>query len=431
MNDDKKTIEQLLQFLDSSPTAWHAVENCAKKLKEHGFSELKEGDAWHIKPGGHHFVVRNGSSICAFINSKKAPANLQVIAAHTDSPGFKVKPNADFIKENMLMLGLEIYGAPLLTSWLNRDLGIAGRILYSDKKGKIHEELVRLDDHPVTIPQLAIHLDRNVNENGLILNKQDHLAALASVGIDKKSKTSFLESLLKKTVSFHELLSFDLLLFPLEPARLFGEKKQLIASYRIDNLASVHSCMQGILEAKPSEHSIKMAAFWDHEEIGSHTAQGAGSPFLPHIVERITLAQNLMREDYFRLLSGSLCVSVDLSHALHPNYKDKHEPQHTILLNKGIVIKSNAQHRYATDARSAASIIELCHQYKIPFQKYVVRGDIPSGSTIGPIHANLTGMPTVDIGCPQLSMHSCREIMGTEDHLHMCHLLARFLKDEG
>lgn len=427
MTTDNKTIAQLISFLDNSPTAWHAVENCSKKLQAHGFSELKETDAWEIKPGGRYFVVRNGSSICAFINSKKDPADLHVVASHTDSPGFKLKPNADFIKENMLMLGLEIYGAPMLNSWLNRDLGIAGRVMIKDKKGKLHEELVRLDKTPVTIPQLAIHLDRTVNETGVILNKQEHLAALASIGIEKKTKTSFLERTLKEVISFDELISFDLFLFPLEPARLFGEKQQLLASYRIDSLASVHAALNGILEAKPAEHTIKMVAFWDNEEIGSNTAQGAGSPFLPHVIERIALSQEVSREDYFRLINRSLCISVDLTHALHPNYSDKHEPRHPVLLNKGIAIKTNAQYRYATDARSAAAIIELCHKHKIPFQKFASRGDISSGTTIGPIHANLTGMATIDIGCGQLSMHACREIMGMVDHLDMCRLLAAFL----
>lgn len=426
MKAKNKTVTDLIDFLNRSPSAWHAVENCIQLLQEYGFTELNEEDSWNIKPGGYYYVVRNGSSICAFINSKKAPTALQVAASHTDSPGFKLKPNAEFIKENMLMLGLEIYGGPLLGSWLNRDLGIAGRVFFKDKKGKIQEQLVNLDDIAVTIPQLAIHLDRTVNETGLILNKQEHLAALASVGIDKKSKTSFLERALKTVLPIKELLSFDLFLYPLEPARLFGEHQQLLASYRIDSLVSVHAALQGILTAKPSDHTIKMVAFWDHEEIGSHTSHGAGSPFLPHVIERMTLAQGFNREDYFRLINRSLCLSMDLTHAFHPNYPDKHEPRHLILLNKGIVIKSNAQYRYATDAKSAATIIDLCKKHKIPYQKYVARGDIPSGSTIGPIHAHLTGMATIDVGCPQLSMHSSREMMGVEDHLYMCRLAEFF-----
>lgn len=431
MTTKNSEINHLLTFLNTSPTAWHAVFNCTEKLIQQGFKELSESDAWHVKPEGKYFVTRNGSSICAFVLPKRSPSGLCIAASHTDSPTFKLKPNAEFHKENMIMLGLEIYGAPMLASWLNRDLGIAGRVIFLDKGKKMREELVRLSDMPLVIPQLAIHLDRNVNESGPILNKQEHLAALAGLEKSKKDKTSFLERTLKKILPIEELLSFDLFLYPLEEARLIGENQELIASYRIDNLISAHAALQSfLLTQKPSQHQIKMMVSWDNEEIGSNTAQGAGSPFLPHIIERITLALKLPREEYFRTLNRSLCASVDLTHALHPNYADKHEPRHTMLLNHGIAIKSNAQNRYASDARSSAAIIALCKKHRIPYQMYVARGDIPSGTTVGPIHANLTGISTVDLGCAQLSMHSCREVMGTQDYHSLCRLLTSFFENE-
>lgn len=422
-----KKINDLLNFLDNSPTAWHAVANCSSSLLQHGFQELKEQETWHIERGGHYFVTRNGSSLCAFIVPTELPSGAYVIASHTDSPSFKLKPNCEFQKENMLMLGCEVYGSPMLSSWLNRDLGIAGRITCLDKHGAIREELVCLEDMPVTIPQLAIHLDRTVNDNGLVLNKQEHLAALAAVEINPKAKGSFLERCLKKHIS-EKLLSFDLFLYPLEKARLIGENHNLISSYRLDNLESVYASLEALLHTKKnSAHLLKMIVLWDNEEIGSNTAQGAGSPFLPHIIERIALSLKMSREDYFRLNSRSLCASIDLAHALHPNYPEKHEPRHQLLLNHGIVIKTNAQQRYASDARSFAAIAALCLKHQIPYQTFVSRGDIPCGSTVGPINANLTGMATVDIGCPQLSMHSCREITGTVDHLSMIRLLTEFL----
>jgi aspartyl aminopeptidase len=423
-------IEDLLNFLDNSPTAWHAVANSSSSLLKHGFKELKEQEAWHIEPGGHYFVTRNGSSLIAFIVPTEKPSAAHVIASHTDSPSFKLKPNCEFQKENMLMLGCEVYGSPMLSSWLNRDLGIAGRVVYQDTQGAVREELVCLQDTPVVIPQLAIHLDRTVNENGLVLNKQEHLAALASVETDKKFKDSFLARNLKKHIPLKELLSFDLFLYPLEKARLIGENHNLISSYRIDNLESVYASLEALLQTKKATaHLLKMIVLWDNEEIGSNTAQGAGSPFLPHIMERIALSLKMSREDYFRLNSSSLCASVDLAHALHPNYPEKHEPRHQPLLNHGIVIKTNSQQRYASDARSVASIAALCIEHQIPYQKYVARNDIPCGTTVGPINANLTGMSTVDIGCAQLSMHSCREIVGTLDHLSMVHLLTEFLSN--
>lgn len=426
----EQPISALLQFLDSSPTAWHAVENCSHKLIKMGFTEIKEEDSWKLKPGQGYFVKRNGSSLCAFVLPQKTPHALHIAAAHTDSPAFKLKPNAEFTKENMRMLGVEIYGGPLLVSWLNRDLAIAGRVVYSDTKGHTRESLVRLDDTPVVIPQLAIHLDREVNEKGLVLNKQEHLAALTGLA-DKNSKASFLEKALKAVLPMKQLLGSDLFLYPMEPPRLLGEHRELIASYRIDNLVGVYTSLEGLIHAKtPHRDTIKMAVFWDNEEIGSHTAQGAGSPFLAQLIERICLALGLSREDYFRMISRSLCASVDLGHALHPNYADKHEPRHVALMNKGILIKTNAQHRYASDARSSATIVNLCHKHKIPFQKYMSRGDIPCGTTVGPIHATLTGMPTIDIGVTQLSMHSCREVMGVKDFDSLCSLLKAFLSDE-
>lgn len=421
-------ISGLLNFLDNSPTAWHAVENCARLLLKSGFKELKEQEVWDIKPVGRYFVIRNGSSLTAFIAPVQQPSIAHIIASHTDSPSLKLKPNCEFYNNNMLMLSCEVYGSPLLSSWLNRDLGIAGRVVYLDKKNSLCERLVRLEDSPVVIPQLAIHLDRTVNETGLVLNKQEHLAAIASVETDQKFKDSFLKRHLKKQFSFEELLSFDLFLYPLEKARLIGDGNSLISSYRIDSLESVYAALEALLQTKKSSSNLlKMIVLWDNEEIGSNTAQGAGSPFLPHIMERIAISLKMSREDYFRLNSSSLCISVDLAHALHPNYPEKHEPLHRPLLNHGIVIKSNAQHRYASDARSFAAIAALCLKHHIPYQKYVVRSDMPCGTTVGPINANLTGIPNVDIGCSQLSMHSCREIMGALDHLSMTQLLTEFL----
>lgn len=420
-------ISAFLQFLDSSPTAWHAVDNVKEKLINEGFTELLEQEKWQIKPGGRYFVIRNGSSLCAFVVPKKHLETVHVVASHTDSPGFKLKPNAEFRKENMIMLGVEIYGGPLITSWLNRDLGIAGRVVYTDTKGKINESLVRIDESPVVIPQLAIHLDRQVNESGLLLNKQEHLAALAAILEDKDSKFSFLEHHLKGKIHYKELLSFDLFLFPLEPAALVGYQQQMIASYRIDNLNSLHASVVALCKSKSADdHVLKTIALWDNEEIGSDTSQGAGSPFLSHVLERITLALGMDREEYLCLMQKSLCVSADLGHALHPNYMDRHEPQHRLYMQHGIVVKYNAQYRYASDAKSAAVIMDLCHRHRIPVQKFVTRGDIPSGTTIGPIHAHTTGMPTVDIGCAQLSMHSARELTSCQDYLNMCSLLTAF-----
>lgn len=434
MTKNAPILQDLLFFLNKAPTAWHAVDHMMQKLLKAGFEVLNETMAWKLKAGGRYAVTRNGSTLAAFILPSNPPVSAQVAGSHTDSPAFKLKPNPEFIKENMVMLALEIYGGPLLSSWLNRDLGIGGRVLFTDAKGEVCEQIVSLDQHPVVIPQLAIHLDRHVNENGLILNKQEHLAALAALDIPthtKDKKTHYFTTLLKEKIGAHTLLAHDLFLYPLEPARFIGFNQQMIASYRIDSLGSVHAILHSFLQdIKPAKDQMKMVVFWDNEEVGSETAQGAASPFLSQTIERICLSLGLERESYMRLITQSLCLSVDLAHALHPNYPEKHDPHHQILLNKGIVIKSNAQNRYASNACSTAIVAELCERLKIPYQKFVSRNDIPCGTTIGPIHAHSTGMPTVDIGAPQLSMHSCREIASCQDHLEMCRLLSAFWQEE-
>lgn len=421
----KSKVEELLQFLDSSPTPWHAVENITNILKNKGFQLLEEKKQWKVVPGGKYVVVRGGSLI-AFVTPKKSPQTLKIVGSHTDSPGFKLKPNAVYSKENMTMLGLEIYGGPLLTSWLNRDLGIAGRIIYKDKKGQTQEALVNIADSPVTIPQLAIHLDKNVNDAGPILNKQDHIAALAALEV-KKGKLNFLEQLLKEQISFKSLLAHDLFLYPLEKGAFIGPDKQMIASYRLDNLQSAHASLEGFLHnEKIPQEAIHMVAFWDHEEVGSTSSRGAHSPFFLQILERICVSLNMAREEFLRLLPHSLCLSLDVAHALHPNYVEKHEPRHYTQMGQGVVIKYNAQQRYASDASTAAIVIDLCEKLKVPFQSFVSKSDISSGTTIGPVHASATGIPTVDIGSPLLSMHSCREIISSLDHLNLCKLMGGF-----
>lgn len=426
---NSELIQNLIQFLDSSPTAWHAVEIAKDQLTKAEFIPLSEQHTWKLEPAQRYVVTRNGSSLCAFITPKHMPKQIRLFASHTDSPSLKLKPNPEIRKNKAILLGVEVYGAPLLTSWLNRDLGIAGRIAYQDTHGKIKENLVTLDKHPLVIPQLAIHLDREVNEKGLQLNKQEHLNALAGLENGFPEKTSFLESLLAEAIEFKHLISHDLFLYPIEKARLVGYQNSLLSAYRIDSLASVHAALTSLINhPDPLDDEIKMVIFWDNEEIGSHTAQGADSPFFSQTLERIIHAYNGSREDYFCLLNHSACISIDLAHALHPNYAEKHDPQHHPLLGEGVVVKTNAQQRYATSAHSSISIKTLAAQKHIPLQTFVSRNDIPCGSTIGPLQAAQTGMQTVDIGCGQLSMHACRELMACKDHIDMCHLLSSLMQ---
>jgi len=422
-------IEDFLAFINASPTAWHAVERVQERLNRSGFEELREEDSWTIQPGKAYYVIRNGSTLCAFITPEKPPQRALLMASHTDSPGFKLKPRSEIRKSEMILLGTEIYGSPLLSSWLNRDLGIAGRVIYTNPQGKIVETLVQLDQHPVIIPQLAIHLDREVNEKGLLLNKQDHFNALAALSSQETSREPYLETMLRQHIDFRELLGADLFLYPLEKARFLGYQNQMISSYRLDNLASLHAVLSALEKSlAPHQTELKMMICWDNEEIGSQTMHGAGSPFLTEILERVLSSYGQSREDLFRLMRRSLCISIDVAHALNPNYVEKHDPQHQIILGKGVVIKTNAQHRYASDAKTIAPLQALAKHKNIPLQYFASRNDIPCGTTIGPIHAALSGMPTVDIGCGILSMHSCRELISCQDQLSLIQLISGLLK---
>jgi len=277
------------------------------------------------------------------------------------------------------------------------------------------------------IPQLAIHLDREVNEKGMILNKQEHLCPLVSVSSQEKN---ILEKLLKNHCSFEKLLSFDLFLVPQEPARFIGLNNEMLASYRIDNLLSAHAALAALVSCKnPSSDQLQMALFWDHEEVGSHSLEGAGSSFLQDILQRISYHLGLDIEELIRMKNNSLCLSIDMAHALNPNYIDKHDPQHQPLLNKGIVIKYNANQKYASDAVSVAPIVHACHNLNLNYQSFVSRSDLPCGSTIGPIMAANLGIDTIDIGCPQLSMHSTRELIACQDYLDLLHLLSYLIQE--
>ncbi|KAG6559114.1 putative M18 family aminopeptidase 2 [Candidatus Rhabdochlamydia oedothoracis] len=420
-------LADLKVFLETAPTSWHAVQEIGNRLAIHNFLPLEEIDKWKLKPGGKYFTIRGGS-LCAFSLPKNPPKQALILASHTDSCALKLKPLPSYLKQNMTSFGVEVYGSPLLSSWLNRDLVLAGRVVILNKDQQPEENLVILDDATFIIPQLALHLDREVNEKGVILNKQEHLCPLVSVSSQEKN---ILEKLLKRQLSFEKLLSFDLFLVPQEPARFIGLNNEMLASYRIDNLVSAHAALAALVYCKkPSLSQLQIALFWDHEEIGSYSVEGAGSSFLQDILQRISYHLRLDVEALTRMKNSSLCLSIDMAHALNPNYIDKHDSQHQPLLNKGIVIKYNANQKYASQAISVAPIVHACHNLNLNYQSFLSRSDLPCGSTIGPIMAANLGIDTIDIGCPQLSMHSTRELIACQDYLDLLHLLS-YLVQEG
>jgi aspartyl aminopeptidase len=416
-------IPDFLAFLKNSPTPYHAVEEVMRRLLPAGFVPLEESASWaNLKPG-KYFVSQSGTNLVAFVLGDGARA-VKLIGAHTDSPNLRLKPKAEYASEGYAQLGVEVYGGALLNSWLDRDLGMAGRIIIrSPRGGALRSQLVRVASPVARIPQLAIHLDRDVTEKGLTLNKQEHLAPIW--GLVNPSAKGLAEHLAAEAeVDVKDIVTMDVMLYDLTAPTLGGRSEEFIFSARLDNLAMCHAATQAILAAKPGGNLIPLIALFDHEEVGSGSAAGAESAFLPRVLERLFRS----RELFHQAMASSACISADMAHAVHPNYAAKHEPRHKPALNAGPVIKTNSQQRYATTAFSAAQFAELCTSVDVPFQQFVNRTDLACGSTIGPITSTQLGIATVDVGNPMLSMHSAREMCGSEDPQKMIRVMTRFLE---
>ncbi len=420
-------LNGFFRFLDSSPTSWHAAREISDRLAEADFTPLSEKESWKLERGKGYFVVRDDAAVAAFRLPKKAPSRAVILASHLDSPSLKLKPIPEIGTANQIsQFSTEVYGSPLLHTWLDRDLALAGRAIVKTAGGQRESKLVFLDDYPLIIPSLAIHLDRTIADKGLQINKQDHLRPIVSLA---KERTLSLETLLRKHLSFEELLSFDLYLVSLEKAAYLGAEGEMIAAARLDNLTSAYASLYAIAEAKPQDDVLQLAMFWDHEEIGSNTWLGAQSSFLNQTLERISSHEKIIGDDFYRFMSRSWCVSTDLAHGFHPNYADRYDPKNAPWLGDGVVLKMNAQQRYATSASSAAPLIDLCLKNRWPLQKFASRADIPSGGTVGSIVSAICGVSTVDIGIAGWAMHSIRETISTQDQIALCRLLKEVLND--
>lgn len=419
-------LKDLTLFLKNGPTCFHAVSEIGMRLAQQDFTPLNEGEKWDLQPGKSYFVQRGGS-ICAFTLPNETPEKATILASHTDSPALKLKPHPIFIDNELPFLRVETYGSPILSTWINRDLAIGGRLLI-DGKNEIEEKLVFFDQTPIVIPALAIHLERKQNDTPLPIQKEDHLCPLLGLNSQNKDADTLFQELIKPTTN-RRLLGFDLYLVPAEPPSFVGIDSQMLASYRLDNLASAHASLLALLAArKAPKKTIQMAIFWNHEEIGSQTQEGASSPFFIDTLKRISLGFKQDEEDFIRLKSASQFISIDMAHAFHPGFKKKYDANNAPRLGKGVVIKHNANNRYATTGLTSARLVKICQQENIPYQSFASHSDIPCGSTVGALTATQTGIPTVDIGLAQLSMHASRELISTEDHLTLCRLLKSLLE---
>jgi aspartyl aminopeptidase len=403
---DLDAARDLISFIDASPSPFHACATAATRLEAAGFTRVHEADEWPA-PLGRAYIVRDGSLVAWSVPAGATPTTpFRIVGAHTDSPNLRVKPHADVERAGVQLIAVEVYGSTLYNTWLDRDLGLSGRVAV--RGGELR--LLHVDRAIARIPQLAIHLDNTVNTTGLVLNPQQHLTPLWA--IDHGDFTAFVAAELG--VAIEDVLAWDLMLHDVTPATLLGRDDELLAAGRLDNLCSSWAAIEA-LTAATSDDSIGVAVLFDHEEVGSSSNRGAVSTILESVLERVNLRLGGGRDEWRRALAASICVSADMAHATHPNYSERHEPGHWIALNGGPVVKTNVSQRYATDARSAAAFIEACARVDVPVQQYVHRNDLPCGSTIGPITAARLGISTVDVGAPQLSMHSAREMMGSAD----------------
>jgi aspartyl aminopeptidase len=385
-------VADLRTFLDASPSPFHAAAEAARRLEDAGFARADDGAV----SAGPAFVVRDGALVAW--GPVEAGRPLRVIGAHTDSPNLRIKPQPDTGRAGARQLAVEPYGGVLLNSWLGRDLGLSGQVAFRD--GSL--ALVRFDEPLLHLPQLAIHLDREIVTAGLLLNPQQHLAPIWGLGaVDAGGFTRWLADR-----SGGDVVAWDVMTHDLVPATVSGRDGELLSSPRLDNLASCWAAVEALIGA-----GTGIVALFDHEEVGSETHRGAGSPLLAQAIERLLPDV----EARHRTLAASLCASADMAHATHPNYAERHEPGHWIDLGGGPVIKTNVNQRYATEARTAAVFVAACEAAGVPYQWYAHRADLPCGSTIGPITAARLGIPVVDVGAPMLAMHSARELMATSD----------------
>ncbi|WP_327430164.1 M18 family aminopeptidase [Streptomyces sp. NBC_01236] len=423
---DRGHTDDLMSFLTASPTPYHAVANAAERLEKAGFRQVAETDAWEGTSGGK-YVLRGGAIVAWYVpEGAGAHTPFRIVGAHTDSPNLRVKPLPDTGAHGWRQVAVEIYGGPLLNSWLDRDLGLAGRLSLRDGSTR----LVNIDRALLRVPQLAIHLDRSVSAEGLKLDKQRHLQPIWGLGDAREGDLiAFLEEELGLAAG--EVTGWDLMTHSIERPSYLGRDKELMAGPRMDNLLSLHAGTAALVAVAAGDSGlpyIPVLAAFDHEENGSQSDTGADGPLLGSVLERSVFARGGSYEDRARAFAGTVCLSSDTGHAVHPNYAERHDPTHHPRANGGPILKVNVNNRYATDGSGRAVFAAACEKAGVPFQSFVSNNSMPCGTTIGPITAARHGIKTVDIGVAILSMHSARELCGADDPYLLANALVAFLE---
>lgn len=415
-------VKQLFKFIENSPSCFHAIKTITEELKNEGFVEIKEKDTWQIEQGKKYYVTRNLSSVIAFKIPQNDFKSFNIVASHSDSPTFKIKENAEIeVKNKYVKLNTEKYGGMICSTWFDRPLSIAGRILVKENNA-VKTHLVNIDKDLVIIPNLAIHMNREVND-GYTYNAQIDMLPLYG---DNSSKGSLMKTIAKEVnVEEESILGTDLFLYNRMNGTKIGANEEYISSPRLDDLECAFTSLSAFLSENTS-NSASVYCVFDNEEVGSGTKQGADSTFLYDVLRRINISLGKTEEDYYRLISSSFMVSADNAHALHPNYTDKSDPTNKVYMNDGIVIKYNANQKYTTDAVSASIFKSICDSVDVPYQTFTNRSDILGGSTLGNISNAHVSLNTIDIGLAQLAMHSTYETAGAKDVTYMIDAIKAF-----
>ena len=414
----------LLDFLQRSPSPFHATQSIAQALQAAGYQALDERELWQLQPQGRYYITRNDSSIIALKLGKQDPLEhgMRMVGAHTDSPCLKVKPQPELARHSYWQLGVEVYGGVLLSPWFDRDLSLAGRVTFQHDE-QLHSRLIDFKHAIATIPSLAIHLNREAN-SGWAINAQTELPPILAQ-LSGEESTDFRALLAEPLQREHglsgaDILDYELCFYDSQPAAVIGLNQDFIAGARLDNLLSCYAGLQALLNSDDQHSQVLVCT--DHEEVGSNSACGADGPFLEQVLRRVLDSE----EDFVRCIQHSLLISADNAHGIHPNYADKHDGNHGPLLNQGPVIKVNANQRYATNSETSSFFKLLCQQVAVPVQSFVTRSDMGCGSTIGPITAGQLGIQTIDIGVPTFAMHSIRELAGSKDLGYLVSALQAF-----
>ncbi len=420
----------LLTFLDQSPCNLFAVRAIVQRLEAAGFAPLSEAERWELQPGGRYYLERHGTAVIAFVVGLLAPsqAGFRMVGAHTDSPTFKVKPNPEKVHNGLVHIAMEVYGGPICATWTDRDLGLCGRVLVRGDDGTIEQTLYRSSGF-VSLPNIAIHQNRDANDKGLKLNLQTQFTPVLGSVAHGLPEQGALRWLLARDLEIEQdaIIDHDLFLYDTQPASFAGAHGELMRSGRFDDLGMCHAALTALIAgAETPSDATRMAVLVDAEEVGSETPQGARSTLLPHTLERIALAQGDDRQGYLASLASTIMVSADNAHAIHPGYGDRQDGNHAPVLNGGPVIKAHAGRKYATDGYSAAIFELACDAAGVPCQRFVNRSDVRSGGTIGSMTAAQLGIRVVDVGAPQYAMHSVRECAGTWDHWYMARAMGAF-----